>query len=293
MRKSDKTLYLIIGLVILAVLFANILLSLITLNFSLETLKEPSFWLNIATTQILILLPYFAFISVGRNITEKSDDVITLENDVKNDFKTVDLTFLTSDLYEMIDIENLIYKCDAFVDKINAKISKIKDEHKRNNLILEKDKCIEWLQYYQSLNTPNRTVVLQKPNNDFDIGTKKVKCLKIDKRSFSIGQKTFTKEIGSFEPEKIIVRDSSSKVAFSIMFSCLFASIGLGVMKGGWQGVYDAVWRTLLITLNCYTGYNEGEKIILNYKVGAFKEKKSILNKFFNKMLILGKIKNE
>ncbi|MCM1259613.1 MAG: hypothetical protein NC182_01555 [Prevotella sp.] len=293
MNKNDKTLYFIIGLVILAVLFVNILLSLITLDFSFDTLKNPSFWSNIATTQVLTLTPYFAFIAVGRNATSKLDEVIALEDDVKTDFRTVDNTFLTNDLYDMIKIENLIYRCDAYIEKLNIQISKAKEENKRNELIKEKDKCIEWLKYYKYLNIPEKNNVVEMPNNDFDITTKNVKCLKIDERSFSIGQKTFTDEIGSFEPNKVIARDSTSKIAFSVLFSCLFASIGLGVLKGGWQGVYDTVWRTLLIAVNCYTGYNEGEKIIMRYKVGAFKEKKNILNKFFNKMFILGKIKSE
>ncbi|AXF52122.1 MAG: hypothetical protein [Podoviridae sp. ctcf755] len=293
MKKRETTLYLIIALVILSVLFANILLSLITLDFSFETLKNPSFWINIATTQVIVLIPYFAFIAVGRKRAEEADEVITLQNDVTNDFKIIDNTFLTNDLYETIQLENKIYRCDAYINQINIKISKTKDEINRNILIGEKDKCIQWVKYYKFLNTPNKNNVIEMPNNDFDITTKRVNCLKIDERSFSIGQKTFTDEIGSFEPEKVIARDSTSKIAFSVLFSCLFASIGLGVLKGGWQGVYEAVWRTLLIAVNCYTGYNEGQKIIFKYKVGAYKEKKNILNIFFNKMFILEKIKSE
>jgi uncharacterized membrane protein len=55
------------------------------------------------------------------------------------------------------------------------------------------------------------------------------------------------------------------------------------LITGGIKGLYDVVWRTFLICFNAYVGFSEGVKLIKVYKYTAFREKKEILNNFFNK----------
>ena len=62
--KSDRTLFIIVGLTLILTLFANVLISLIDMKFTWQTLISATFWINIGITQILTLIPYFACINI-------------------------------------------------------------------------------------------------------------------------------------------------------------------------------------------------------------------------------------
>lgn len=290
---KDRILYLTIALVMLADLGANLLLSILNPDFKWETLLTASFWLSVGITQFLTLTAYFTFIALGDNRACKGDDIVALTQEVKTKFREVDNLYLAPDLDKYIRIENLKYRCDAYVEKLNKKLSRVNKSNSelRKQLITEKNECIEWRNYY---NDVNLGVAAIKPDNDFDVEIESCKPNWINARTFkSVSKEIMSREIGSYKPGEVIAKDSKTKIALSIFGTCLFAVIGMGSLKGGWQGVYDACWRTLMISLNAYLGYQEGKKVVEIYKVSAFDEKKSILNDFYNKMFKLGKIKTQ
>lgn len=287
---KSKYPYLITALALLADLFVVALLSLIQLKFDFEEIKKPIFWINIGLTQLLIMTAYYALTYLGKNNAEKLEDVVELEKLVNKNFEQIDNNFLAKDLEEFIEIENLRFKHEAYINFINQKISKTKEVKDRNKLIEEKNKCIEWKIYYDKLNYPEGDNI--KPDNDFDVTLKKVKSQHINYRQFVSGFsiKT-TAEIASYNASKVLFKDSANKIVLSIFSTCLFSSVVLGSLKSGWQGVYDVMWRTFLIALNSLLGYFEGHKLITVYKKDALMSKKKIQADFFNKMFTLGKIK--
>ena len=288
--KSDKTLYVIVGLTLTLTLFANILISLIDMTFTWQTLASATFWVNIALTQILTLIPYFACITIGKNQSEKADDVIALVKDVENDFKKIDETFLSNDLEDTIEIQNLVYRCDGRITDLNKLMQKSKcTPEQRKQYVKEKDICIKWKNYYKSLNTLAEP--LPKPTEDYDINEIKVNCLYINARHFrTIIKHHKSREVAVYNENEIVAEDSTQKVLISLIISCVFAVVGEGLITGGLHGLYNVVWRTFLIGFNAFMGFNEGVKLIKVFKYSAFKEKKEILNNFFNKMFILGKL---
>ena len=287
---KSKYPYLITALALLADLFVVALLSLIQLKFDFAEIKKPIFWINIGLTQLLIMTAYYALTYLGKNNAEKLEDVVELEKLVNKNFEQIDNNFLAKDLEEFIEIENLRFKHEAYINFINNKISQTKDPKERTKLIEEKNKCIEWKIYYDHLNYPDGEN--KKPDNDFDVTLKKVKSQYINYRQFVSGFsiKT-TAEIASYNASKVLFKDSANKIVLSIFSTCLFSSVVLGSLKSGWQGVYDVMWRTFLIALNSLLGYFEGHKLITVYKKDALMSKKKIQADFFNKMFTLGKIK--
>lgn len=292
-RKSDKTLYVVVALTLLLTLFANVLISIIDMTFTWSTLLSATFWINIGVTQILTLIPYFACITIGKNQAEKTDDIIAITKEVENDFKTIDETFLSNDLEETIEIQNLIYRCEGRINDLNKLMQKNKlTLEKRKEYIQEKEVCIQYKNYYKSLNTSETP--LEKPLVEYDINERSTKCLFINPRHFrSIVKHHKSREVAIYRESEIIAEDSTQKIMLSLIISCVFAIIGGGLITGGLLGLYNVVWRTFLIGFNSFVGYNEGDKLIKIYKYGAFKEKKEILNNFFNKMFLLGKIQSK
>ena len=291
--KSDRTLFIIVGLTLILTLFANVLISLIDMKFTWQTLISATFWINIGITQILTLIPYFACINIGKNQAEKADDIIAITKEVDNEFKVVDETFLSNDLEEMLEIQNLIYRCEGRINHLNKLMQSRKvTEEKRKKLVAEKDICIKYKNYYKSLNTS--ATPLEQPTENYDVNEKFTNCYYIDAKHFRNTVKhKHSQEIAVYRESEVIADDSTQKIMISLIISCVFAVVGGGLIEGGLKGLYDVVWRTFLIGFNAYTGYNEGVKLIKVYKYSAFKDKKEILNNFFNKMFLLGKIKTK
>ena len=289
--KSDRTLYIIVGLTLLMSLAANVLISLIDMKFTWDTIISATFWINIGITQILTLIPYFACINIGKRQSEKTDEIIVITNEVEQDFKTIDETFLSNDLEEMLEIQNLIYRCEGRINYLNKLMqSKKVTEQKRKQLVAEKDICIKYKNYYKSLNTS--ATPLEKPTENYDVNEAFTHCYYIDSKHFRTTVKhKHSQEIAVYCESEVISEDSTQKIMISLIISCVFAVVGGGLITGGLKGLYDVVWRMFLIGFNAFTGYNEGVKLITVYKYSAYKEKKEILNNFFNKMFILGKIK--
>lgn len=292
-NKSDRTLYIIVGLTLILTLFANVLISIIDMSLTWHTLLSATFWINIGITQILTLIPYFACINIGKNQSEKADEVIAITKEVETDFRTIDETFLSNDLEEMLEIQNLIYRCEGRVEHINKLMqSKKLTDEKRKKLVAEKEICIKYKNYYKSLNTS--ATPLEKPDENYDVNEAYTKCLYINKRYFrSTTKHRNSREVAVYCENEIIAEDSTQKIMVSLVISCVFAVVGGGLITGGIKGLYDVVWRTFLICFNAYVGFTEGVKLIKVFKYTAFREKKEILNNFFNKMFILGKIKTK
>ena len=293
--KADRTLYFIIILNLAICIIANLLISILEMSFTWDTLISATFWINVAITQVLTLTPYFTCIALGKNEAEKCDEIIGIQKDVNKDFENIDELFLSVDLDEFINIQNLEYRCIGRIRDLNYLIGKCKDfDNKRKKLVEEKEKCVHWKTYYHKLNTVKDEI--DKPNNNYDITEVDVKCDHINARTFKTNSKRhYSYEIGAFKEEEVIARDSIKKITLSLIMTCMFAVAGEGMLTGGLQGVYNVVWRTFLIILNSFMGYREGVKLIKVYKFESFKEKKEVLNNFFNKMFLKGKIraKNE
>ena len=288
--KQDRTLYFIIFLNLAICIIANLLISILEMSFTWETLKSATFWINVLITQVLTLTPYFTCIALGKNEADKCDEIIAIQKDVKTDFDTIDELFLSNDLDEFIQMQNLEYRCKGRVRDLNIKIGECKNfDTNRLKLVSEKDLCIQWKNYYHKLNTTNEQVV--EPTEPYDVTEKNVKCEHINARTFKTSSKRhYSYEIGSFKEDEVVARDSVKKITLSLIMTCLFAVAGEGLYTGGLQGLYNVVWRTFLIIFNAYLGYREGVKLIKVYKFETFKEKKEVLNNFFNKMFIVGKI---
>ena len=293
LKKNDVTLYVVVGITLVLTLFANVLISLIDMTFTWSTLLSATFWINIGVTQILTLIPYFACITIGKNQAEQNPDIIAIIKEVEIDFKTIDETFLSNDLEECIEIQNLIFRCDGRITDINHELQKSKlTVEQRKEYIQEKNICIQYKNYYKSMN--NSATPLEKPSVEYDINEKNTKCMFINPRHFrSIVKHHKSREVALYRESEIIAEDSTQKIMLSLIISCVFAIIGGGLITGGLLGLYNVVWRTFLIGFNSLVGYNEGCKLIKIYKYGAFKEKKDILNNFFNKMFLLGKIQSK
>lgn len=292
-NKSDRTLYIIVGLTLLMSLVANVLISLIDMKFTWDTILSATFWINIGITQILTLIPYFACINIGKRQSEKTDEIIAITNEVEQDFKTIDETFLSNDLEEMLEVQNLIYRCEGRINYLNKLMQSRKTtEEKRKRLVAEKELCIKYKNYYKSLNTS--ATPLEQPTENYDVNEAHTTCYYIDSKHFRTTVKhKHSQEIAVYRESEVISEDSTQKIMISLIISCVFAVVGGGLITGGLKGLYDVVWRMFLIGFNAFTGYTEGVKLITVYKYSAFKEKKEILNNFFNKMFILGKIKSK
>lgn len=288
--KADKTLYFIIILNLTICIIANLLISILEMSFSWDTLKSATFWINVAITQVLTLTPYFTCIALGKNEAEKGDEIVAIIKDVKKDFDNIDELFLSTELDEYIQVQNLEYRCVGRIRDLNVKIGKCKEfNNYRNDLVLEKDKCIKWKNYYHKVNTQKEDV--KEPTEAYDVTEVKVSCDHINARTFKTTSKHhYSNEIGSFKEDEVIARDSIKKITLSLIITCMFAVAGEGIYTGGIQGVYNVVWRTFLIIFNAFMGYREGVKLIKVYKFESFKEKKEVLNNFFNKMFLKGKI---
>lgn len=287
--KADRTLYFIIVLNLAICIIANLLISILDMSFTWETIISADFWIKVAITQVLTLTPYFTCIALGKNEAEKGDDIIAIQKSVADDFNKIDDLFLASDLDEYIEIQNLEYRCIGRIRDLNYLIGKCKTYNsKRESLVLEKEKCVHWKNYYHKLNTNDE---IDKPNNNYDIGEINVRCDHINARTFKhLNKRHLSYEIGAYKEEEIVGKDSVRKISLSLIMTCMFAVAGDGILTGGLQGIYNVVWRTFLIIFNAFMGYREGLKLISVYKYEAFKEKKEVLNNFFNKMFLKGKI---
>ena len=288
--KADRMLYFIIILNLVICILANLLISVLDMSFTWDTLKSATFWINVAIAQVLTLTPYFTCIALGKNEADKGDEIRGIMQDVKKDFDLIDETFLSVELDDFIQIKNLEYRCIGRIRDINNKIGQCKEfNESRANLVKEKEKCIKWKNYYQKLNTTTESLTM--PEEEYDVTEYRVKCEHINSRTFkTISKHHYSYEIGSFKEDEVLARDSIKKITLSLILTCLFAVAGGGMITGGLLGVYNVVWRTFLIIFNAFLGFREGVKLIKVYKYEAFKEKKEVLNNFFNKMFIVGKI---
>lgn len=289
--KIEKLTYIIHGLIVLADFLIIFIFSILTINFTEEKISNPTFWINIIITQTTVMVAYFSMIKIGKIQENKNNDVITLVNEVNEQFRTIDKTFLTNDLNETLNIENLKYRCEAYVEKINKRLYKEKDVIKREKLTENKIKCIEWLNFYEAENIGKK---IEQPNNDFDITSIKIKTQQIDLHSFvAETEYYYGKKIGAIEERKVISKDALIKIIVSLILTLCLSAIRPDIVRSGWIVIYELVWRIFVVTLNVYNGFLEGKKIISVHKKQAFLEKQKILNIFFNKMFVLGKIKSE
>lgn len=288
---KEKLTYAITGLIILADFLIIFIFSILTLDFTGEKISNPIFWINIGITQTTVMIAYFSMIKIGKAHESKSDDIVNIVNETNEQFRVIDKTFLTNDLSETLLIENLKYKCEAYIEKINKKLYKQKNLDKRKQLLEEKAKCIEWLNYYESINNGK---TIEMPNNNFDVSTIKIKAQQIDIRAFTAESEYYSnKSIGAIEERKIISKDALVKIMISLTITLCLSAIRPDIIRSGWVVIYELIWRIFVVSFNIYNGYAEGRKIIAIHKKQAFTEKQRILNIFFNKMFILGKIKSE
>lgn len=289
--KREKLTYIIHGLIILADFLLIFIFSILSIDFTEEKVSNPIFWINIIITQTSVMVAYFSMIKIGKIQENKSNDIVSIVDKTNEQFRIIDKTFLTNDLYETLNVENLKYRCEAYIEKINKKLYRQKNELKRKKLIENKIKCIEWLNYYEAINIGKST---DKPTNDFDITAIKVKSQQIDFHSFVAESEYYqNKKIGAIEERKVVSKDALTKIMISLIITLCFSAIRPDIAKSGWIIIYELVWRIFVITLNVYNGFSEGRKIISVYKKQAFLERQKILNIFLNKMFILGKIKDE
>lgn len=289
--KNEKTQILITSVMIGADFLMILLMSILSLDFSWDRLKDPLFWISVMVNQFATILAYFSTINLGMNYASKEVKAVELFNDVNKKFKDIDTAYLSADFSNFIHIENLKLLCWAFIEKINKKLQKKISDNEREKSIKEKKDCLEWYNYYCALNI---AIEEKKPENDFDIFSKEIKnCRLIEERYFVCEEEESTNNAYSIEKTKTITNDSIKKIGLSIIVAILFQSINPGIINSGWNAVYQLVWRMFLIAFNVYCGFEEGKKIISVNKVNAFKERQKILNQFFNKMFILGKIKSE
>lgn len=288
--KKERTQFIISGVLILADFLVIMLMSILSIDFTWNKLKEPLFWIVIVINQFAVLIAYFSTINLGKNHASKEVEVVNLVDNVNNQFKNIDITYLSNDFSEFINIENLKSLCWSYVEIINKKLRKKLDDDTRKQLIEEKNNCLDWYNYYADLNSAKEHA---KPDNNFDILTKKIRKRKIIQEKFFVCEKENfeSRNVGAIEETKTITNDSIKKIATSLIMAILFQSINPEMINSGRNAIYQLVWRCFLIAFNVYCGFQEGKKIILVNKVYAFTEKQKILNRFFNKMFLLGKIK--
>lgn len=288
--KKERTQFIISAAMIIADFLMIMLMSILSLDFSWDKLKEPLLWFMIVINQFAVLIAYFATINLGENHASKEVEVVELVDNVNNQFKNIDITYLSSDFSEFIRIENLKSLCWSYLEIINKKLRKKIADGTREELIKEKDKCLDLYNYYADLNSAKEC---SKPDNDFDILTKKIRKRKIIHEKFFVCEKESfdTRNVGSIDKTKTITNDSVKKICTSLIITIVFQSINPEMINSGWNAIYQLVWRCFLIAFNVYCGFQEGKKIILVNKVFAFNERQKILNQFFNKMFLLGKIK--
>lgn len=290
--KNEKTQFIISSVMIIADFLMIMLMSILSIDFTWDKLKNPLFWISIIINQFATILAYFSTINLGKNHASKEIKVVELVDNVNHQFKNIDITYLSNDFSEFIKIENLKSLCWSYVENLNKKLRKKIDEEERKKLIKEKGECLEWYNYYYHLNLANDS---SKPTNEFDILTKKVKGYNIIKEKYFVCEEKSieSRNVGSVEETKTITNDSIKKIGVSVIMAVLFQSIDPGVINSGWNAIYQLIWRCFLIAFNVYCGFQEGKKIILVNKVFAFTEKQKLLNQFFNKMFLLGKIKTQ
>lgn len=289
--KREKLTYIIHGLIVLADFLIIFIFSILTISFTGEKISNPTFWINILITQTSVMVAYFSMIKIGKIQESKNNDIIEIVKNTNDQFRLIDKLFLTNDLNETLNIENLIYRCNAYIEKTNKKLYKEKNKNKRQSLTEKKIKCIEWLNYYESINVGKN---IEKPINDFDIMTMKIKSQQIDFHSFVAESEYYqNKKIGAIEERKVISKDAFAKILLSLVLTLCLSAIQPDITRSGWIIIYELIWRIFVVILNIYNGFSEGRKIINVHKKQAFLEKQKILNIFFNKMFVLGKIKNE
>lgn len=290
MKKREKALYLVSGLLILFDFVVVLLLSILSVGFKTDEIKNPIFWVGVAINQFAVLVAYFGTIGLGKNEESKCDDVIGLIDDVNSKLKDIDITYLSTDLSEYIKIENCKMRCWEYSQILNKQLQNGKlTNDERTKIIEEKNLVLQWHNYYNDLNSKQEAI---KPEIDFDINAKKVKnAVMIVENSFvSESDYEENKQIGSIQETKVIAKDAVFKISVSVVMTVLFSTLRPDTFKSGYQAVYEVMWRLFLIAFNVWSGFQEGKKIIRIHKVNAFKEKQKILTMFFNKMFIIGKI---